>query len=125
MATIFSASSLAMIPCSPSMVAWAMEPVMSWRYSRASKEMEELKSLTLSSVSLWNRPAHSFIDKNPFHRNGGEQDPKRSCPRLIFRCLSPWGEPAGIGRWSFLDQRRLKPAMCSPAPVRGGDPGFL
>ena len=44
--TIFSASSLAMIPCSPSMVAWAMEPVMSCRYNRASKEMEELKSLT-------------------------------------------------------------------------------
>jgi len=50
--TIFSASSLAMMPCSPSMVAWAMDPVMSCRYSRASKEMEELKSLTLSSVSF-------------------------------------------------------------------------
>ena len=59
--TILSASSLAMMPCSPSMVAWAMEPVMSCLYRRASKEMEELKSLTLSSVSFWNRPAHSFI----------------------------------------------------------------
>ena len=40
------ASSWEMMPCWPSMAAWAMEPVMSCLYSRWSKEMEELKSLT-------------------------------------------------------------------------------
>ena len=58
---IFSASCSSMMPCLPSMVAWAMEPAMSSRYIRASKAMEELKSLTRVSVSFWNRPAQSFI----------------------------------------------------------------
>ena len=35
------------------------------------------------------------------------------------------GPGAGIGRWSRQDRRRLNPATWSPAPIRGGDPGFL
>ena len=62
------------MPCSPSMVAWAMEPVMSWRYNLASKAMEELKSLTALSVSFWNRPAQRFIVVFPFLFRPGDRD---------------------------------------------------
>ena len=67
---IFSASCSSMMPCLPSMAAWAMEPAMSSLYSRASKAMEELKSLTRVSVSFWNRPAQSFICSSPMSISG-------------------------------------------------------
>ena len=67
---IFSASCSSMIPCLPSMAAWAMEPAMSSLYIRASKAMEELKSLTWVSVSFWNRPAQSFIAIAPVLDSG-------------------------------------------------------
>ena len=40
----WAASPSVRMPCFASMAAWAREPVMSWRYMRLSKWMEELKS---------------------------------------------------------------------------------
>ena len=60
--TIVSLSPLSMIPHSPSIVACAIEPVMSCLYILASNLIDELKSLTLSSTSFVNLPAHIFCD---------------------------------------------------------------
>ena len=60
--TICAASSAGMMPCLPSIRAWAMEPVMSCLYMRLSKPMELLMAESLSSTSPPVRPAHSFID---------------------------------------------------------------
>ncbi len=71
-----------------------MEPVISCRYIRASKEMEELKSLTRASVSFWNRPAHSFIVKNPFHRTAASRtgnDPAHARSSVVSCPQRRWG----------------------------------
>ena len=45
-------SSMEMMPQAPSILAWAMEPVMSSLYSRWSKLMEAFSSFTKLSVSF-------------------------------------------------------------------------
>ena len=50
--TMASTSCSSIMPCLPSIWAWAMEPAMSCLYSRASNWMEELKSFTSVSVSF-------------------------------------------------------------------------
>ena len=61
---IFSASCSSMMPCLPSMAAWAMEPAMSSLYIRASKAMEELKSLTRVSVSFLEPSGPEFHNRS-------------------------------------------------------------
>ena len=60
--TIDWLSAADIMPVSPSIVAWAMLPFMSWRYILLSKEIEELKAFTVASTSLVNLPAHIFSD---------------------------------------------------------------
>ena len=60
-ARMASVSSFELMPCAPSMVAWAMDPVMSSLYIRESNLMLELKSLVFGSISFENRPVQSFI----------------------------------------------------------------
>ena len=73
-------SSLEMMPQSPSIFAWAREPVMSSLYSLWSNWMEALKSLTRASVSLPNRPDQSFIAMSFHHERGAKRSsPSRCC----------------------------------------------
>ena len=55
-----SASAEGRMCCAPSIAACAMLPVMSSRYMRLSKRMEELKSSATGSVTPAVRPAHIF-----------------------------------------------------------------
>ena len=55
-----SASAWGRMCCAPSIAACAMLPVMSSRYIRLSKRMEELKSSATGSVTPAVRPAHIF-----------------------------------------------------------------
>ena len=55
-----SASACGRMCCAPSIAACAMLPVMSSRYIRLSKRMEELKSSATGSVTPAVRPAHIF-----------------------------------------------------------------
>ena len=55
-----SASACGRMCCAPSIAACAMLPVMSSRYMRLSKWMEELKSSATGSVTPAVRPAHIF-----------------------------------------------------------------
>ena len=60
--TIRSASCWEMIFCAPSILACAILPRMSWRYSLQSNPMDELNASTDSAVDLENRPPHNFSD---------------------------------------------------------------
>ena len=53
-------SSLEMMCCAASIVAWAILPATSSLYIRESKEIEDVKSSTALSVPLVNRPPQSF-----------------------------------------------------------------
>ncbi len=64
--TICTDSSGVMTPTFPSIVAWAMEPVMSCRYMRLSKPMELLMAESRASTSPPVRPAHSFMSIAPY-----------------------------------------------------------
>ena len=59
--TIKSLSLFSIMPCFPSILAWAILPIMSWRYILWSNLIEELKSSTLLSVDFENLPPHNFI----------------------------------------------------------------
>ncbi len=66
--TIRSASDLGIMPCSPSIVACAIEPSMSCLYRRLSNDIDEWKSSTMPSVAFSKRPPHSFIAIRSFAR---------------------------------------------------------
>ena len=116
---IFSASCSSMMPCLPSMAAWAMEPAMSSLYIRASKAMEELKSLTRVSVSFWNRPAQSFI----VNRSYSGQRAAGGRPLYKPRRVSAAGGKkirivrrrtcAFAGHLNLWPQRPQPPALCA------------
>ena len=59
-AMIWSFSSMDTMPCSPSMVTWAMLPSMSSLYILWSNPMEALNCFTSSSISFSNRPPHKL-----------------------------------------------------------------
>ena len=99
-----SASCREMMPCSPSMAAWAMLPVMSCRYIRWSKRREELKSSAMLSVTPLVRPAHIFAIASP-------SLPPRRAAHMYFI-----GVPAALRR---KGQRKKARTPCPPGGRQG------
>ncbi|MNQ66891.1 hypothetical protein D3C85_813930 [compost metagenome] len=53
---MLSRSASVSTPTLASMVAWAMEPMMSWRYRRLSNSTEAVKRATKASTGSLKRP---------------------------------------------------------------------
>src|SRR5690606_608759 len=60
-AMIASRSSAFSTPACSSMVAWAIEPMMSWRYRRLSKSTEAVKRATKASTGSLKRPPQDWL----------------------------------------------------------------
>ena len=84
--TMAAPSSAERMPVAASILAWAMEPVISSLYSRWSKEIDAFSSFTRASVSLPKRPDQSFIVLVPFIQETGRRCFPVPLPYFLSSC---------------------------------------